>query len=238
MRIHLLAILRGNMNEQPLLAYDPSLEPRNVRAALIWGRGICKCDKTLSAPAYLSALMERVRNAGEGFLTPARKTAVRGMLRHKTYKPSGRSKPSSEYLLTSALLNEFPLINGPVDINNAVSLECGYPASIFDLDLCGPSLRLRRGIAGESYVFNPSGQSIDLEDLLCICRYDGQSWIPCGNPVKDSMATKTNESTRNVVAIIYAPTSESVSELEAAAMSFSSLLLSDCGAAESSWIIP
>lgn len=238
MRIHLLAILRGNMNEQPILAYDPSLEPRNVRAALIWGGGICKCSKTLSTPAYLPVLLEKVRSAGEGFLSPSRKTAIRGMLRYKTYKPSGRSKPSSEYLLTAALQDEFPLINGPVDINNIISLECGYPASIFDLDLCGPSLLLRRGIAGESYGFNPSGQCIDLEDLLCICRYDGQSWIPCGNPVKDSMATKTNESTRNIAAIIYAPTSEPVIELEAAAMRFSSLLLSDCGAAESGWIIP
>jgi hypothetical protein len=226
------------MNVQPSLEYDPSLEPRNVRAALIWGWETRKCEKTSSAPAYLSALLEKVRHAGEAFLSPTRKTAIRGMLRYKTYKPSGRSKPSSEYLLTAALLNEFPLINGPVDINNAVSLESGYPASIFDLDLCGSSLLLRRGVAGESYIFNPSGQSIDLEDLLCVCRFDGQLWIPCGNPVKDSMATKTNESTRNITAVIYAPASEPRSELEMAATRFSSLLLSDCGAAESGWTIP
>jgi DNA/RNA-binding domain of Phe-tRNA-synthetase-like protein len=238
MLIGFSVILRGTMNEQPSLAYDPSLEPRNVRAALIWGLGISKCEKSSSAPAYLSALMERVRCAGEKYLSSERKTAVRGMLRYKTYKPSGRSKPSSEYLLTAALQAEFPLINGPVDINNAVSLECGYPASVFDLDLCGASLLLRRGIAGESYVFNPSGQSIDLEDLLCVCRYDGRSWVPCGNPVKDSMATKTHESTRNIAAVIYAPIAEPISELEAAATQFSSLLLSDCNAAESGWTIP
>jgi hypothetical protein len=226
------------MNDQPSIAYDPSLEPRNVRVAIIWGRGICKCAKTISAPFFLLALMERVRNSGEGFLSPARKAAIRGMLRYKTYKPSGRSKPSSEYLLTAALLNEFPLINGPVDINNAVSLEYGYPASVFDLDLCGSSLLLRRGVSGESYVFNPSGQCIDLEDLLCVCRRDGQQWTPCGNPVKDSMATKTNESTRNIAAVIYAPAAEPLNELEAAAARFSALLLSDCGAAESGWTIP
>jgi DNA/RNA-binding domain of Phe-tRNA-synthetase-like protein len=222
---------------QPSLEYDPSLEPRNVRAALIWGGEIQKCEKASSTPAYLSALLERVRSTGEGFLSPARKTAVREMLRHKTYKPSGRSKPSSEYLLAAALLNEFPLISGPVDINNAVSLESGYPASVFDLDLCGSSLLLRRGVAGESYIFNPSGQSIDLEDLLCVCHYNGQLWIPCGNPVKDSMATKTHETTRNVAAVIYAPILEPRSELETAAMRFSSLLLSDCGASESGWTI-
>jgi DNA/RNA-binding domain of Phe-tRNA-synthetase-like protein len=209
-----------------------------MRAALVWGGEIQECVKTLSAPAYLSALLEKVRGTGEGYISPACKTAVRGMLRYKHYKPSGRSKPSSEYLFSAALQNEFPLINGPVDTNNAISLESGYPASVFDLDLCGTSLLLRRGIAGESYVFNPSGQSIDLEDLLCVCRFDGREWIPCGNPVKDSMDTKTNESTRNVVAVIYAPTSEPLSELQGSAMRFSSLLLSECGATESGWTIP
>jgi DNA/RNA-binding domain of Phe-tRNA-synthetase-like protein len=226
------------MNEQPSLKYDSSLAPQNMRAALIWGQNIGACLKTLSIPAYLTALLERVRDTGEGFLSPARKAAVRGMLRYNSYKPSGRSKPSSEYLLAAALQNEFPLINGPVDINNAVSLESGYPASVFDLDLCGASLLLRRGVAGESYIFNPSGQSIDLEDLLCVCRFDDPSWIPCGNPVKDSMATKTNESTHHVIAVIYAPISEPLKELETAAMCFSSLLLSNCGAQESGWTIP
>ena len=52
------------------------------------------------------------------------------------------------------------------------------------------------------------------------------------------MATKTNKSTRNVAAVIYAPAAEPRRELEAAAIWFSSLLLSDCGAAESGWTIP
>lgn len=225
------------MNTLPSLVYDPGLEPRNVRAALVWGMEICDCRKTASMPSYLAVLLERVRAEGEEFLSPALKTAVRGILRYKSYKPSGRSKPSSEYLLAAALDGSFPLVNAPVDVNNAVSLESGYPASIFDLDLCGTSLLLRRGYAGESYVFNLSGQIIDLEDLLCVCRADGTTWIPCGNPVKDSMATKTNESTRNVVAVVYAPLSAPPADLETAAARFSSLLLSDCGAAESGWTI-
>ena len=219
----------------PMLLYDPGLEPRPVRAALIWGRGMPECVKPLSAPAYLAALLTQVCAAGESFLSPERKAAVRGMLRFGRYKPSGRSKPSSEYLLSAALQGEFPLVNRPVDVNNAISLESGYPASIFDLDLCGPSLLLRRGIAGESYVFNPSGQAIELQDLLCVCRAEGASWIPCGNPVKDSMATKTSEATRNVAAVIYAPASEPLSDLEAAAAKFASLLLAECRVADSGW---
>jgi len=181
--------------------------------------------------------LTRVRAAGEKFLSPARKAAVRGMLRFGTYKPSGRSKPSSEYLLGVALKGDFPLVNGPADVNNAVSLEWGYPASIFDLELCGTVLFLRRGRAGESYIFNSSGQSIDLKDLLCVCRAKGEVWLPCGNPVKDAMATKTRDATRRVAAVIYAPSAEFCLELEEAAAKFALLLRSECGAAESDWLV-
>jgi DNA/RNA-binding domain of Phe-tRNA-synthetase-like protein len=159
------------------------------------------------------------------------------MLRHGAYKPSGRSKPSSEYLLAAALKGEFPLVNCAVDVNNAVSLESGYPASIFDLELCGAALLIRRGQPGQSYVFNPSGQSIDLEDLLCVCRLEDGLWRPCGNPVKDAMATKTGEATRNIAAVIYAPAAEPAAALEKAAAQFAALLQSECGASESAFVI-
>ena len=222
----------------PSLRYDPGLEPRVVRAALVWALGIPSCPKTESAPSHLSDLLARVLAAGERFLSPERKAAVRNMLRFGSYKPAGRSKPSSEYLLAAALEGNFPLVNGPVDANNAVSLEWGYPASIFDLDLCGEALLLRRGLPGESYIFNPSGQRIDIKDLLCICRMDGDGWQPCGNPVKDAMATKTGESTRNVAAVVYAPSVESRAGLDAAAERFAALLRTGCGAAEAGWAVP
>lgn len=221
--------------EIPTLEIDPGFEPGRVRAALVWGTGLPGCAPTQAVPPYLAQLLGRVRTAGEGFLDPGRRAAVRGMLRHGRFKPSGRSKPASEYLLAAALGGEFPLVNPAVDANNAVSLESGYPASIFDLELTGPSLLLRRGKAGESYVFNPSGQSVELEDLLCVCRREGELWVPCGNPVKDSMATKTRESTRNAVAVVYAPAGEGAARLEAAAERFSSLLAGECGASCAGW---
>ncbi len=225
------------MKTVPTLIYDPRLEPRVVRAALVWGLNLPGCPKTVSEPAYLFALLQRVCAAGDAFLSLERKRAVRAMLRFGTYKPSGRSKPSSEYLLAAALANEFPLVNPPVDANNAVSLEWGYPASIFDLELCGPALLLRRGAAGESYVFNPSGQSINLQDLICVCRADRDGWLPCGNPVKDAMATKIRESTRGAAAVLYAPAADPAVDLEAAAARFSDLLRTECGAEESGWIV-
>jgi DNA/RNA-binding domain of Phe-tRNA-synthetase-like protein len=225
------------MRNMPSLSFDISLEPRPLRAALIWGLSMPGCPATVSAPAYLSELLSRVRAAGETFLSAERKAAVRNMLRFGAYKPAGRSKPSSEYLLAAALEESFPLVNSPVDVNNAVSLESGYPASIFDTDLCGSNLLLRRGLPGESYVFNPSGQIIDLKDLLCVCRAEGESWLPCGNPVKDAMATKTRESTRNVAAVLYAPVSEPRAVLDAAAERFANLLGAECNAAETGWSV-
>jgi DNA/RNA-binding domain of Phe-tRNA-synthetase-like protein len=222
----------------PSLRYDPGLEPRPVRAALIWALDLPGCPKTESAPSYLPDLLEKARAAGEKFLAPERKAAVRNMLRFGSYKPAGRSKPSSEYLLAAALEGSFPLVNGPVDANNAVSLEWGYPASIFDLDLCGSALFIRRGAPGESYIFNPSGQSIDVHDLLCVCRMEGNAWVPCGNPVKDAMATKTRECTRNVAAVIYAPAVEPPAGLDAAAERFAVLLQRHCRAAEAGWTVP
>jgi hypothetical protein len=226
------------MRAIPTLRYGRGLEPQAVRAALVWALDLPGCPRTTSASAYLSELLARVLASGEAFLLPGRKVAVRNMLRFGSYKPSGRSKPSSEYLLAAALQGEFPLVNGPVDVNNAVSLEWGFPASIFDMELSGTELLLRRGVAGESYAFNPSGQIINLRDLLCVCRAEGNDWLPCGNPVKDAMHTKISESTRDIAAVIYAPAEEPLADLRAAAERFAALLHSDCAAAESGWSIP
>lgn len=204
----------------------------SLRAALVWGLGLSSCAKTEAVPGYLEELLARVRTAGESFLGPGRKAAVRDMLRHGKYKPAGRSKPSSEYLLAAAIEADFPLVNGPVDANNAVSLEWGYPASVFDAARTGRELFVRRGSPGEAYVFNPSGQVIELEDLVCVYRRSLEDWEPCGNPVKDAMATKVFEGARDVVAVVYAPAGPEGAGLEACAERFAFLLRSECGAGD------
>jgi DNA/RNA-binding domain of Phe-tRNA-synthetase-like protein len=198
---------------------------------MVWGSGIRGCLPTEKAPAFLQDLLDRVR-AGDQLVSAERKAAVRNMLRHGSYKPAGRSKPASEYLLAAAATDGFPLVNGPVDVNNAVSLQWGYPASVFDATLSGWDLLLRRGMPGERYVFNSSGQAIELEDLLCVCRKVDGAWVPCGNPVKDSMATKTSAATTQVVAVIFAPVEEPPADLRDAAERFASLLASHCGATQ------
>jgi DNA/RNA-binding domain of Phe-tRNA-synthetase-like protein len=233
----------------PSISFDVSTGPMRLRVALVWALGLPACPRTETPPSYLVELLSRVRAAGEAFLPPERKAAVRDMLRHGKYKPAGRAKPSSEYLLAAALeaaqpaaasgaAGAFPLVNGPVDANNAVSLEWGYPASVFDLAKTGPELLVRRGLPGEAYVFNPSGQEIDLEDLVVVCRRAASgAWEPCGNPVKDAMATKVFEEARDIAAVIYAPAFGPAERLASCAERFRDLLRSECGAAEAGCLV-
>ncbi len=113
--------------------------------------------------------------------------AVRALLRHGGFKPTGRSKPASEYLLRAASDKVLSSINLAVDACNIVSLHSGLPISVVDLDQTREPLRVGVAPAGASYVFNASGQTIDLGGLLCLFDADG----PCANAVKDAQRTKT-----------------------------------------------
>ena len=213
-----------------LLEADPTLDPSPVLPALIWAEGIAPPQPTEALPEVLEELLNRVQAAGEEFVPTEMRQRVRKMLRFGKYKPSGRSKPASEFLLRAALSDSFPLVNGPVDANNIVSLESGLPGSIFDAALSGRHLLVRRGSPDESYVFNPSGQSIDLHDLLLVCRWADEGWVPCGNPVKDSMATKIRPATRDVIAVLYAPADQPIESVERWARRFAELLETLSGA--------
>ena len=144
------------------------------------------------------------RRAAEEFPPAPVKEAVRGMLKRGGFKPSGRNKPASEYLAQAAREGRFPRINNIVDVNNLLSLETGLPISLLDRRAFPGDLWLRRGRAGEAYVFNAAGQEIDLEGLVCVCGGAGPDGAPLGNPVKDSMAGKVKDDTAGVVGVIYA----------------------------------
>lgn len=146
---------------------------------------------------------------------------VRDVFRNGRYKPTGRGKPASEYLLRAASEDRFPRINTLVDVCNYLSVASLLPISIWDLDLAvrhagqqdgdNPSFEFRLGAVDESYVFNTGGQEIGLEDLIIGAVQshgdDGTSHasLPIVNAIKDSQATKTTAATRRVAAAIYAP---------------------------------
>jgi len=129
----------------------------------------------------------------------ALRTAVRDMLRHTGYKPTGRGKPASEYLVRAASEGALDAINLAVDACNAVSLHSGFPISVVDLDRAHAPFRIGVAPAGASYVFNASGQEIDLEGLLCLWDAAG----PCANAVRDAQRTKTGADTRATLSVIW-----------------------------------
>jgi DNA/RNA-binding domain of Phe-tRNA-synthetase-like protein len=125
--------------------------------------------------------------------------AVRDLLRHGGFKPTGRSKPASEYLVRAAEEGSLSSINLVVDACNAVSLHSSLPISVVDLDLAKPPLSVAVAAPGVRYVFNPSGQEIDVEGLLSLHDADG----PCAGPVKDAQRTKTHAGTRRILALVW-----------------------------------
>lgn len=129
--------------------------------------------------------------------------ATRDLLRHGGHKPTGRGKPSSEYLVRAAGDGALSSINLSVDLCNAVSLASGVPISVVDLDLAEAPLRVGVCETG-SYVFNASGQEIRLDGLLCL--FDGVG--PCANAVKDSQRTKTHPGTLRSVSVLWGASSE------------------------------
>jgi DNA/RNA-binding domain of Phe-tRNA-synthetase-like protein len=127
------------------------------------------------------------------------RAAIRDMLRSRDFKPTGRSKPASEYLARASGEGGLRTINPAVDACNAVSLHSGIPISVVDCGKFEAPLRIRLGLSGESYVFNPTGQVIELAGLLCLVDAQG----PCANAIKDAQRTKTSDSTRSSLSILW-----------------------------------
>lgn len=129
----------------------------------------------------------------------ALRAAVRDLLRHGGYKPTGRGKPASEYLVRAASEGALGSINLAVDTCNAVSLHSGFPISVVDLDRARGPFHIAIAPEGGAYVFNASGQEIDLSGLLCLWDADG----PCANAVRDAQRTKTTPDTRSTLSVIW-----------------------------------
>jgi DNA/RNA-binding domain of Phe-tRNA-synthetase-like protein len=125
--------------------------------------------------------------------------AVRELLRHGGYKPTGRGKPASEYLLRAVGEGALGSINAAVDACNVASLHSGLPISVVDLSLAKAPFRVGLAPEGSSYVFNQGGQTIDLGGLLCLFDADG----PCANAVKDAQRTKTTPATTQVLCVVW-----------------------------------
>jgi DNA/RNA-binding domain of Phe-tRNA-synthetase-like protein len=182
---------------RPALPIDPQVDPTLELGAFITDLGrplgdIAAVDElrlglSLEAPVPLPRADDRVR------------AAVRDLLRKGGFKPTGRSKPASEYLLRAAGDGALASINAAVDACNVASLHSGLPISVIDLDRAAPPLRVALPPPGASYVFNPAGQVIDIGGLVSLWDAEG----PCAGPVKDSQRTKTHPGTRRTLSLVW-----------------------------------
>ena len=173
---HPLLDLRAFVTELPAALSDIAVGPEIVRL------------KALDAEAPLRS-------------DDAVRESVRALLRHGGFKPTGRNKPASEYLIKAATEPGLPAINLVVDVCNVVSLHSGLPISVVDLDRGTAPWKVAVAPEGASYVFNASGQVIDLGGLLCLFDAEG----PCANSVKDAQRTKTSASTRRTLSLLWGP---------------------------------
>lgn len=177
----------------------------------------------LPSPSDLLALLD-----GEAHAPLSRDEAVRGavrdLLRLGGYKPTGRGKPASEYLVRAAAEGVLGSINLAVDACNAVSLHSALPISVVDLERASPPFRIAVAPAGSSYVFNASGQEMDIGGLLCLFDSAG----PCANAVKDSQRTKTTPGTTKTLSVVWAPAGHE--ERLQAALRWYRALLEEAGA--------
>lgn len=152
----------------------------------------------LASPKWLVALLQ-----GDAEAPVQRPDDVQGeirdMMRHGGYKPTGRGKPASEYLVRAASEGKLRSINAPVDVCNVVSLHSGVPISVVDLDRTQGELAIDLAPAEASYVFNASGQEIKVAGLVCLHDEDG----PCANGVKDSHRTKTHDGTTRTLSVLW-----------------------------------
>lgn len=159
-----------------------------------------------------------------------KRRAVRRLLKSGGFSPSGRNRPAHELLVRDLQeRGEFHHINNVVDVNNVMSLASLLPISIFDAGRLGGRLVVRHGVPDEGYVFNPSGQYLDVKKCICCCRGDGDG-EPVGTPVKDSMETKVFESATHFVGVIYG-TAEGWSSYELIGINqrFADLLAAETG---------
>ena len=170
----------------------PALDPAVCVASLPGPLG------ELPSPAWLTALLSA---DAEAPLAPDDdvRAAVRDLLRHGGYKPTGRGKPASEYLVRAAGDGALRSINAVVDACNVVSLHSGLPISVVDVDRARPPFRIALAPPDTTFVFNPAGQTIRVDGLLCLHDAEG----PCANAVKDAQRTKTDATTTRTLAVVW-----------------------------------
>lgn len=172
--------------------------------------GVLEIDAVTTAAAD-EALAEEMRLACEKIqrqFTPEQimeldaVRAVRGMFRTWGIDPA-RYRPSSEALLRRVAQGKgLYRVSNVVDAGNLGSLETGWPYGIYDRSRISPPVTFREGAPGETYE-GIGKQTWHLAGRPVLADAAGAF----GSPISDSTRTMVTEAARDILAVIYAPSS-------------------------------
>jgi DNA/RNA-binding domain of Phe-tRNA-synthetase-like protein len=181
--------------------------------------GVVEADEVRFAlvDERLAALVDRVcegkrREFTVESLAEAEPTrAVRAMFRAWGVDPS-KYRPSSEALLRRVIQGKgLYRVSNLVDVSNLGSIETGWPYGCYDRSRLTAPVVFRCGAPSESYQ-GIGKRTWHLEGRPVLADTQG----PFGSPISDSTRSMIGESVRDVLVVIYAPSSASDASLEEA----------------------
>jgi DNA/RNA-binding domain of Phe-tRNA-synthetase-like protein len=191
-----------------------NLARKDVVVGILSAIGVYGATSAFSLTLLNSELSQKV-----GFFSAkyeSRRKAVRDILRNGKYKPSGRGKPASEYLVSLIERGEpLPSINPLVDIFNYTSARFQIPISVWSpRQLSADSYTFALGRPGDAYQFNSSGHVIEVKDLIVGAMIRNDESVSFLSPVKDAHIAKVDSTANHIAAAFYVPVSEA-EEMEA-----------------------
>jgi DNA/RNA-binding domain of Phe-tRNA-synthetase-like protein len=132
---------------------------------------------------------------------------------HRTGLDPTRHRPSSEALFRRVVRGkELYFINTAVDLINYFSLKWMIPMGLFDSDTLRPPIEFRVGREGETYEGIGRGE-LNLYHFPVLSDQAGAF----GSPISDSVRTRVQDDTRNLLWVLIAPPSTVLPMEEAAA---------------------
>jgi DNA/RNA-binding domain of Phe-tRNA-synthetase-like protein len=204
-------------------------ELAGVRLGVVVARGVTVGSASAELEREIAELSERLQKEMKIEQLAGREPlqAVRAMFRGWGLDPTS-SRPSGEQLLRRVLQGKgLYRVSNVVDLNNLGSCETGWPWGSFDLDRLRPPLVFRHGRAGESYLaIGKEEWSVAGKPVMC----DAEG--PFGGPIRDSQRTMLTPATRNLLTVIFAPSSAALETVRRAAQQHARRMAQFAGAAE------
>jgi DNA/RNA-binding domain of Phe-tRNA-synthetase-like protein len=120
-----------------------------------------------------------------------------------------------------------------VDIGNLSSLETGWPLGCYDRARLRPPILFRHGASSESYE-GVGKRTWHLEGRPVLADSDG----PFGSPISDSTRSMITESARDILIVIYAPSTAPHASIHSAMARLGERLAQFAGATAARAAIP